>query len=109
MIGVFLTIRTDAVVTLVARAERSDGRRLWLTSLGIFALVIIIGLAVSTLRSGNNGEPWFPNHKGVEVNRVFIPKETNTIDAGYWHNTPGWQLPTCLFPILQEWERAYCR
>lgn len=78
IIGVFLTIRTEVVLALVEKAERTDGRRIWLASVGVLALVIVIGLAVSVLRSGNNDEPWFPSHKGADGNKVFIHKETNT-------------------------------
>jgi hypothetical protein len=40
IIGVFLTIRTEAVLALVEKAERADGRRISLISVGILSLLI---------------------------------------------------------------------
>lgn len=93
-LGVFLAVRTDRALALVAKAEQTDSRRLFLGGLGCLVLLIVLGLAVAWLHSVNYGRPWLAPRQGAEVSTVVIHKDTNTVEAGYWQSKPNWQQPT---------------
>ena len=95
-LGVFMAVRADSVLALVAKAEMTENRRILWVGLGIFVGMVMLGLAVTSLRNKNyiadsiaESGSLVENYSGKE-NTVIINHETNTSRSLIGNDTVIW-------------------
>jgi hypothetical protein len=93
-LGAFLAIRSERLIAFISTAEQTAPRRIFLTSLGFFVLVLLLGLAVSSQRS----DDYNTYQTGTVISTttttrgcVDLPKSANTNTAyGVDWSKPKW-------------------
>lgn len=98
-VGVFIVIRTDRLLDLIAKLEKCSTRNVLLLGLGILAGMIVIGHAVTSLRSRELYESYETrrsviDRKSANEDAFFTTKETNTPSPTAMYDTPYWQQQT---------------
>jgi len=98
-VGVFLVIRTDKLIELIAKLEKWENRRIYQIGIGVLAGMIVVGLAVTAIRRREHYESYetsssVVDRKSLKEGTYFIHKETNAPSSSAMYDTPYWQQQT---------------
>jgi len=97
-VGVFIVIRTDRLLDLIAKLEKFESRHVLQLALGILAGIILVGLAVTSIRirernKSSDSIRSVVDRKSGNEGAQFIHKETNASNSAMYE-TPYWQKQT---------------
>jgi len=88
-LGLFLAIRTERILSLLAKGEKAQGKKVIICSLLILAVLILLGRGLTI-------HPWLHSRsryssgpvRHSQGNTVIIEKDTNTPTARDWYTVP---------------------
>ena len=89
-LGLLLAIRPRLVLRLLARAEKTQGKRIIIGSFAILVLLLVVGRGISRY-------PWFDRQPGYEYHSshtspystAVMPRDTNTHTGIQWYALSG--------------------
>ena len=97
-VGVFIVIKTDKLIAHIEKLEKCESRHILRLGFGVLAGMIVVGLAVTAIRSLEHHESYETsvsviNQKSFKEGTCFIHKETNAPSPTAMYDTPYWQVP----------------
>jgi hypothetical protein len=97
-VGVFIVIKTDKLIAHIEMLEKCESRHILRLGFGVLAGMIVVGLAVTAIRSLEHHESYETsvsviNQKSFKEGTCFIHKETNAPSPTAMYDTPYWQEP----------------
>jgi len=81
--GLLLAIRPRLVLCLLAKGEKTHGKRIIIVGIITLALLLVVGKGISKYQS--NGLHEYSLNRTSPSNTVFVPQETKIVSSNQWY------------------------